>query len=241
MLNYLKSFLLHHNGDCRFLGVTPTLSIYVEEIFGDDDQLAQHVLASDGHLLHSVDESRNAASDFVPLYLPPDIVRPISVRYAQRLNYSGPRQRGMRDQERIVDVARALEVPTRIWLAQQTGLSMPMIMGVAESRVLAEALLTPPDTYLVCRRLRIAYALKKPQRDADQQWYDYDTLAIYAAHLYNATAHEVDLPPDDVFAGLPGVQLHRPMDCLACHQHLFVADGGDETRPSQVHIWRITE
>lgn len=241
MLNYLKSFLLQHNGDCYLLGVTPALTVYVQEIFGDDDQLAQHALTFDGGLLASADETRNAASDFAPLYLPPDLVRPMFVRHAQGLNYSGPRQRGLREQERIIDVVRALEVPTRIRLSQQTGIPMPLILGIAESRVLAEALLAPPDTYLVCRRLRIAYALPEPQRDTSRQWYDYDTLTIFAAHLYNPTRHDVELSPDEVFAGLPGVQLNRPMDCIVCHQHLFIADGGDTNRTSQIHIWRLIE
>lgn len=241
MIDYLKSILLHHNGDCRLLGVSPTLSLYIEEIFGDDDLLAQHTLSLDGEVLHSVDESLLDASDFIPLTLPLDVVRPSPIRYTSRLNFSGPRQRGLRDQERITDVVRALEVPTRIKLAQQINIPMPLILGVAESRVLAEALLIPPHTYLVCRRLRIACALPEPQRDADQQWYDYDTLAVYTAHLYNPTVHDVELPPDEVFAGLPGARLVRPMDCIMCHKHVFVADGGDAHHPSQIHVWRVTE
>ena len=241
MLNYLQSILLHHNGDCRLLGVSPTLALYVEEIFGDDDQLAQHTLSLDGKVLHSVDESINPASDFIPLTLPADVVRPSPIRHASRLNFSGPRQLGLRDLERITDVVRTLEVPTRIRLAQQINIPMPLILGVAESRVLAEALLTPPDTYLVCRRLRIAHALPEPQRDTDQQWYDYDTLAVYTAHLYNPVLNDVELPPDAVFAGLPGVRLVRPMDCIMCHEHVFIADGGDADRPSRIHIWRVTE
>jgi hypothetical protein len=241
MLNYLKTLPLPHNGDCRLLGVSPALSVYVEEIFDDTDLLAQHAITFEGYMQQSVDEARNPASDFVPLRLPTDIIRPSPIRHANRLNFSGPRQRGLRDQERIVDVVRALEVPTRIRLAQHIHLPMPQILGVAESRVLAEALLTPPDTYLVCRRLRIAYTLPEPQRDADQQWYDYDTLALYTLHLYNPAADDVELPPERVFAGLPGVQMLRPMDCIICYQHVFVADGGDANRPSQVHIWRVSE
>lgn len=241
MLNYLESILLQHNGDCRLLGVSPTLTLYVEEIFGDDDLLAQHALSLDGTLLHSVDESLNKTSAFIPLTLPPNVVRPSPVRQASSLNFSGPRQRGLREQERITDVVRALEVPTRVRLAQQINIPMPLILGVAESRVLAEALLIPPHTYLVCRRLRIAYALPEPQRDTDHQWYDYDTRTVYAAHLYNAAQDDVELPADEVFAGLPGVQLIRPMDCIVCHGHVFIADGGEANRLSQIHIWRITE
>lgn len=241
MLDYLKSLVLHHNGDCRLLGVTPALVAYVEEIYGEDDQLARHALAFDGSVLHSVDEALDPAPDFASLTLPADAVRPSPVRHTSRLTYSGPRQRGLRDHERITDVIRPLEVPTRIALAQQIHVPMPHILGVAESRVLAEALLIPPDTYLVCRRLRIAFALPKPQRDADQQWYDYDTVVLYAAHLYRAAGGDVELPPETVFAGLPGITLRRPMDCIVCHQHLLIADGGDSAHPSQLHIWRVTE
>lgn len=236
MIDYTDSISLPHTGDCRFLGVDPAMVIYVEEIFGDDDTLSQHAITLADGIIDST-----GGDDFVPLALPQPLVRPTPVRAARWLNFRGPRHRGLRDPERITDVVRALEVPTRIKLVQQLQLDIapPFLIGIAESQVMAEALLQAPDTYIVCRRLRIAYALEQPKRDAQNQLYDYDTLEIYAAHLYNAADGEVDLPPETVFAGLPGVQLLRPMDCMVYNQHLLVADGGKDDQPDRIHIWRI--
>ena len=116
-----------------------------------------------------------------------------------------------------------------------------MLLGVAESRVLAEAPLSPPDQYLVCRRVRIAHALETTERDADHQPYDYDTIPVYVAHPYHVTSGDLDVEPEIAFAGLPSIDLLRPMDCLVANHYLCVADGGHDTQKSRIHIWKISE
>jgi hypothetical protein len=128
-------------------------------------------------------------------------------------------------------------------LASQLALPVPppLIIGIAESVVLAEALITPPATFMVCRRLRLACALPETRRDSDGLPYDYDTKVIYTAHPYAADSGDIELPPDDVLGGLPGVRLRRPMDCMVCHGHLFIADGGMTDHNSRIHIWKIVQ
>jgi len=240
-LNFLTSVPLLHHDDCRLLGIDPDLTIYVEEIYGDDDLLAQHAITPAGAIIQSVDE-QESPNNFAPLALPANLQRPAPVNHAQKLSFSGPRQRGLREAERITDVVRPLEVPTKIKLIQQLKLDIlpPQILGIAESRVLAEAHLSP-DTCLVCRRLRIAYALTTPRYEADNQPYDYDTLELYTAHLYDVADNDIEVSPDIVLAGLPGVELSRPMDCIVFQRHLFVADGGSANRSSHVHVWQMRD
>lgn len=241
MLDYLNTLELAHNGDCHLLGMSSDKVIYAEEVYGDDDWLAQHALTLDGDRVQSVDEEDGQRADLVPLTLPTDLVRPQPVRHTQRLDFSGPRLRGLREAERIGDLVRPLTVPTRMTLGQRLGVAPAALLGIAESRVLAEALLTSQNSYLVCRRVRIAYVLSQPQRDAENQPYDYDTLVLYVAHPYDIDSGDIDVEPEIAFAGLPGVELMRPMDCLTANGYLCVADGGHEARHSRIHIWKIGE
>ena len=168
---------LAHNGDCYLLGMSPDNTIFVEEVYGPDDWLAQHAFTLDGQQLQSVDEDDGLRANLVPLTLPNDLIRPQSCHHTHRLNFSGsPRWRGLREYERVGDLMRPLSVPTRMTLGQRFGIAPPMLLGITESRVLAEALMTPPDLYFVCRRIRIAYALSQPQFDADHQPFDYDSI-----------------------------------------------------------------
>jgi hypothetical protein len=236
MIAYQNTLKLRHHGDCKILGITPDMTLYVEEIYGDDDWLAQHAVTLDGQFTQSVDDQHGQTTYFAPLHLPDDLIRPAPITTSEALNFTGPRQRGLREPERVQEVVRPLTVATKMQIIQQLGLDLapPLLLGIAESTVIAEAMLPP---LLVCRRLRLAYALITPQQDTDGQHYDYDTHVLYVAHRYETDDSE--LPPEIVFAGLPGVTLLRPMDCLAFNDYLFVADGGTPQRHSHIHIWRI--
>jgi hypothetical protein len=156
------------------------------------------------------------------------------------LDFLGPRHRGLRDLERVADIVRPLEVATKFRIARQLNLAIPpaLLLGLAESYVIAEAELIRPTDYLVCRRLRLAYALPEIQRDANGTPYDYDTLVVYIAHPYRREmGHEA--PVETVFAGLPGVQLNRPMDVILVDGHLFIADGGAGNIPARIHTWQV--
>ena len=152
---------LRHNGDCTLLGVTPDYTVYVEEIYGDDAKIAQHALALDGSLLASIDEGDAADGELRPLDLPPELIKSHSGWHTMALNFAGPRHRGLRAPERTLDLVRPLSVSEKMALVNQLQLDVlpPLLLGIAESYVLAETLISAPNLYFVCRRVRIAVAL----------------------------------------------------------------------------------
>ena len=238
-LEYVESWPLRHRGDCNLLGATGDGRLYVEEMYGDG-WLAQHALGPDGQIGESVDEDGGAGDDLHALTLPADAAHSQPGWHSVALNFAGPRHRGLRDPERIADVVQPIAIPDKMRLvgAYRLPTTPPMLLGLAESFVLAEAPLQLPHLFVVCRRVRLAYALPSPSVDADDRPYDYDTVVLYAAHVYDRTRQPDSLMPD-ADASLPGVALHRPMDCLTRADRLYVADGGDETRLACIHCWQI--
>jgi hypothetical protein len=238
-LEFLHTITLKHGGDCSLIGVTPDLTLYVEEVYGEG-WLAQHALNLNGDILQSLDEDEGRQTHESGLELPDDGERPQTGWHTMKLNFAGPRHRGMRGAERLLDVVRGLSVQEKMAAIERLKLEipLPLLFGLAESYVLAEAPVDEPNLYIICRRLRLAYGLPQEQLDGDGQPYDYDTQVVYATHFYDRS-QELDPPLDDVLAGLPGASLHRPMDCQIAGGHLFVADGGGETCLNAVHIWRI--
>jgi hypothetical protein len=241
MFDFLTTLSLKYAGDCSLLGIGPDLTVYVEESHGDDDQLAQHQITLDGQFIGSVDEVDRPSIPFRPLQLPLSVARPAPIQRTQQFNFAIGRYRGLREPERIADLVRPLDMATRFYLAEKSGLGLipPQILGLAESRVLAETPLGSGETWCVCQRLRIAYSLLQPRRDAQALWYDYDTLTIYLARLYMPGDDLLDLSADALRPSWPGVTVLRPLDCLATQAHLFIAEGGSGSMPSRVHIWRI--
>lgn len=236
-LHYLTQITLDHAGDCALMGAADGV-IYTEEYYGEDGWVAQHAVRLDGSRRASVDEDHGNCADFQPLELPANAITPRPVWAAMGLNFAGARHRGLREPERITEVARPLAVAEKMALAESLKLSImpPLLIGITESYVLAEAMFTPLNIYVVCRRMRLAYALPAARIDNGGLPYDYDTLPIYAAHLY--------LPDDEpplvsAVGAFAGVRLHRPMDCLIAGEHLYIADGGADDRLSAIHVWRI--
>lgn len=230
---------LAHNGDCGLLGIAPGPVVYVEEFYGDDGWLAQCALRLDGTVIAQMDEAHGARAGAPPLELPANLVKPASANHTRRLNFSGPRWRGLRAEERIDDMVFPLPVAAKMALAQRAQLDVPppLLLGIAESRVLAETQLGP-DCWLVCRRLRLAYALPQPRRADDGAPYDYDSCVLHLAHIWTPD-DDGELLTDAALAGLPGVQLHRPLDCLAAYGCLALADGGAPDRLAALHVWRF--
>jgi hypothetical protein len=238
-LEYATSHSLKHAGDCHLLGVRADGTVYVEEWYGDG-WAAQHVITIDGDWLQSVDEDSGAADDLEPLALPPDVVHPQPGWQTVALNFVGPRHRGLREPEHMSEAVQPFSIHDRMTLVSQFQLptTPPMLLGLAESYVLAEAPLHPPQTYVICRRVRLAYALPTVCRDADNQPYDYDTAVAYLAQIVDLTQDLPGLQPD-AEQRLPEAPLHRPMDCAVCGDWLVVADGGSTAHPAQVHWWRV--
>ena len=235
VFQYIRTSQLNHQSDCELIGIQPDMTLYVRE-YADDEAIV-HVLDGTGQLLQSFSEETFADSSIRAL----NLTKPTAPHLSAALNYAGPRHRGMREAERVQDIVRPLSIQTKMQVIQHLRLNiMPMaLLGIAESYVLAEALIEPEKRCVVCRRIRLAYALPQIQFDAENQPYDYDTIALYSAHLYDYPSAAPALDPEQVLSGLPGVNLQYPMDCLIYNQHLFIAENGHQGRTGAVHTWRI--
>jgi len=238
-LEFAASTPLIHSGDCSLIGISADLTVYAEEMYGEEGWLAQHIISPDRKIVASADENEGMNRHFETFALPDDLVRTQRCKHTAALNFGGARHRGLREPERIAELVRPLTFQTKMTMIERLKLKMspPMLLGVAESYVLAETLISP-DIFMVCRRLRLAYALSQPQFDSDHQPYDYDTLVLHIAHDYNPRTDD-EISPDRALAGLPGVQLRRPMDCIVRDQHLFIADGSLDEQVNAIHVWRI--
>ncbi len=238
-LEFLRTVSLRHGGDCNLIGVTPDLTVYVEEVYGEG-WLAQHAISLNGEFLQSIDEDEGRQTHSAALVLPDNGERPQTAWHTMKLNFAGPRHRGLRGADRLLDLVRGLSIQEKMSAIEHLRLDVPppLLFGLAESYVLAEAPVDEPHLYIICRRMRLAYGLAQEQTDSDGQPYDYDTRVVYAAHFYDRS-QELDPPLDMALNGLPGASLHRPMDCQIAGGCLFVADGGGDARLNALHIWRI--
>ncbi|MFN8373552.1 MAG: hypothetical protein U0694_11850 [Anaerolineae bacterium] len=221
-------------------GISPNHQLYVDMIYDLDDKLARYMLGLDGSITILADEGDETKPAEAPL--PPDLISPQRIEHNSRLNFSIGRFRGMREEERIADLLTPPSIYEKMALVQALNLPIlpPMLLGVAESAVLAMALLESPDTYLVCRRVRLAYTLTRPQLDESRQQYDYDTVTLHLAHSYNLHSDN-DTSLVDLLGAqpvlLPGAALHSPMDVMVYDDNVIVADGGNSQHPAAVHIW----
>ncbi|GEM_PF-360825 len=256
-LKHLYTISLRHDGDCSLIGATPEGTLYAEEIYGDEGWMAQHKISANGVILSSVDEDSGDSLQITPLAIPVDIVKPARVWHTMSLNFAGARHRGLRAPERVDEMVRTLSMQEKMAVIQRLDLDVipPMLIGMSESYVLAEAEIIHPTWFVVCRRIRFAYALpferididneSEPDGSPDGDPYDYDTRVIYVAHFFNPVDDD-DPPLISILEGLGGVTLYRPMDCLVAGDRLYIADGGelpvldDEAgRTSRVHVWQI--
>jgi hypothetical protein len=237
-VTYLTTLPLKYHGDCSLIGVTPDGTIYAEEVYGDEGWIAQHELRQDGTITRSVDESGGTQADIQPLALPADLTKPKTGWHTMGLNFAGPRHRGMRAPERTADLVQPLTIDEKMAFARRLKLDIPapMLMGIAESYVLAEADIVRPHLYFVCRRVRLALALPEEQQDDDGQPYDYETRVLYAAHFYDRGE---ELPTAALFDHLTDPPPQRPMDCMLMGDRLYIADGGSAELPSAIHVWRL--
>lgn len=233
-LHHVVSQPLHYDTTCGLIGVSPDRVVYAEELY--DDWIAQHAIQLDGGFITTVDEQAGRNRQFVPLQLPSGSVYPQSDSRNKALNFTGPRHRGLQEAERIRETVRPLSMQSKMALVDRLRLDVlpPMILGLVESRVISEAALPMPNQYIVCRRIRIAFGLPP----SHQRSYDYDSIELHIAHPYNSELQD-ELSVDEAFAGLPGVQLIHPTDCILSDGYLFLADGGRGRRRNQIHVWRI--
>ncbi|MFO7321831.1 MAG: hypothetical protein DIU68_008875 [Chloroflexota bacterium] len=239
-LEYRHSIPLRHGGDCTLLGIGPGPTLYAEEFYGPG-LMAQYAFHADGTLIACVDEGDASGADIRPLELPPDLVRSQPGWHTMSLNFAGPRHRGLAGPERLLDIVQPLSLQDKIHLIERFGLELTpvQLLGLAESYVLAEAPLMFPDVFVIARRIRVAFRMDEVREDEDGQPYDYDSVALYLAEIIDRRIERPQWLPEGE-ATLPGVQLHRPMDCIVSGNLLVIADGGEESRASQLHLWNIT-
>lgn len=238
---HTRTFALQHPSDPGLIGATPDGHVFVEEIYGRDGWLAQGRYDPVGARVDSIDEDQGRQPDVKPLPLPDDLIRPARVWHTMRLNFAGPRHQGNRELERVDAVVQPLSIGEKIAVAQHLGLAVPpLLIGLAESYVLAETQIVPPGQFVVCRRLRYAYALDPAQVDASGIPIDYDSGVVYVVQSIDLD-DDAEQPISDSLGHFGGVDLHRPMDCLLVGDRLYVADGGDPAadRLAQIHVWQV--
>lgn len=230
----VRRVMLPHEGDVSLLALSEN-RLWVEEMYGDQ-WMAQHCLDLDGGIIASADEDEGRGVNLRPLALPADALTPRRAWAAMRLNYAGSRHRGLREEDRLSDVLHAVSVADKFALAAWLNITPPAVLGVAESYVLAECPLAAPDDLLLCRRLRVAVAVPRQTGD-DGLPYDYETRTTFVLQRWLAGDDEPAL--EGALAGLDGVPLRRPMDCLRRGDRLYVAEGGETGQPAAVSVVEI--
>jgi len=232
---HLVTHELLYAGDCKLLGVTDDDDIYVEELYGDDDWLAQHRVLVDDGIVETVDEAEGNNLEAVWLTLPDDLIATNLRNCCDILNYTGARLRGIYEDERIDDVVLPLTVQNKIELVEfmEWDVNPMQLIGIAESVVLSHTQVE--DTMIVCRRVRVAYRLLQPT-----DTHDYDSLDVYVLHSF-MPEHGTSSELVDCLNDIDDVVLLRPMDCLFHKGRLYIADGGDGDDVSAIHIFEFSD
>ncbi|MDQ7036891.1 MAG: hypothetical protein Q9P01_19265 [Anaerolineae bacterium] len=172
------------------------------------------------------------------LSIPDNMVKPYAP-FQHPLNYSGGRYRGLREADRVAQWIQPLTIMEKMPLIQALKLTLPpmLLLGIAESRVLSEAQLSDSQS-IVCRRVRIAYALPQAQIDANGLPYDYESRLLYLAHTYDT---ETEAAPSIVTAlqGFDSMILQHPIDCIVQGSQLVLADASDGTNKCRILIFEI--
>lgn len=236
-LNHIVSIPLKQYGDCNIVGVAPDGEIYVEEIYGDEGWMIRHKIRPNGEIIASDDEQEASP---VRLSIPSTLIKPTRLWNTMTLNLAGARHRGKRSLERVDELVHTMTIHEKMALLKYLKLDIlpPQLLGLAESYVLAEAEVIHPNLFVVCRRLRAAYVLSSERIDENGDPYDYDTHPFYVVHFYDRTGDE-EVSLTEILGGFPNVTFCRPMDCMIAKNRLYVADGGDDGRVSQLHIWSL--
>jgi hypothetical protein len=222
---HLCNISLNYKGDCALCGITDAGVIYVEE--DDDENWIRYRIAPDYKILQSGE-----------IELPHHLIVPYSPT-DHPLNYNGIRYRGMREEDRVAAWAQPLPLIEKMSLLPLLNLNIaPMLLlGIVESHITSEAQLLDAVT-LVCRRVRMAYGLAQPLIDATGLPYDYDTVTLHVAHIYDAETNTAP-PLGEALQGLGGIKLQRPLDCVVHKDRLIVADASAGNQTNQLRIYEF--
>ncbi|MCY4072426.1 MAG: hypothetical protein OXG60_14110 [Chloroflexi bacterium] len=235
-LKLLTTIELSHAGDCALLGVDHEGCVYVEELYGEHDWLAQHKISLSEGLLESVDEQYGTVPPPAPLPLPELCGSPSTMKVFDHLNFSGARWRGRIVDERIQDLLRDLSIAEKIALVDYLDWDIdPLrLLGIAESIVLSCCPYGDGE-FLLCRRIRVAFRLPAAGRDDHGLDCDYDSIAVHLLHRLPGDA--LELP--DLRECLTCFDLCRPLDCMRVDGKLYLADGGEGEIKSALHVFEI--
>lgn len=217
-------------GTCALLGAWADGRVWLEAFDEVTDAYQQMIVSLEGGILQTSDGR-----------LFPDaagLIAPGNLTLDDDLTVRGARHRGLRSEDRIDDLVQPLTMAEKMMLVERLRLDVlpPQVIGLAESHVLARATTTQDDTVMVCRRLRIAYAMSQAKQDTDGQPYNYDTHSLHIAHFYNVQSFQPD-SLTDIWDHLPVDNLVTPVDCCRAELFLFVAEAGGVQQESRVHVF----
>ncbi len=195
--------------DAALLGVARNRTIFVVHLATDDI----HLYTFDGEKAQKVPPNTD---------LPPDLITP-KVPNLPALTFGGPRHYGNRAEERIDDAVYPLAMPQKMALGEQLGVMPPLVLGLTESYVTSAANL-PKGSKIVCRRVRVAYALMAPDEDGNT----YDSAPLWLAQVIDDTTN-ADLTD---LTSLPGVV--QPLDVVVYDGYAVLYDGA-----GTLHIYHV--
>ncbi len=235
-LKLLTTIELSHAGDCALLGVDSEGCVYVEELYGEHDWLAQHKISLSEGLLESVDEQCGRVQVHKLLPLPELHGGSVKATVFNHLDFSGARWRGRIVDERIEDLVRDLSIAEKIALLDYLDWEIdPLrLLGIAESIVLSCCPYSDGE-FLVCRRIRVAFRLPAAERNDHVLDCDYDSMEVHLLHRLLADA--LELP--DLRECLTHFDLCRPLDCMKVDGKFYLADGGEGAIKSALHVFEI--
>ncbi len=229
---HLFTVTLESADEIALLGAAPGGALHAESFAEAGDVVIRWRVSADGQEIQRLPEESAAFAE-----LPPGLTAPQTLPPGHPWDFSGARLRGLREEDRVSTLVQPLTIMQKMPLISHLGLAItPMqLLGVAESRLLAAATFPAGDGVL-CRRVRLAYALATVQHDDDGLPYDYDTIPLYLLHAYKPDADEPP-PLEDSLSDLAGVAIPRPMDCLYYEGRLIVADAGLPGEASRVLVF----
>ena len=234
-VNHLCTIPLQYTGICHILAVTDQQTIIVEEYYANHF-VAQHHIEPPDRFIITTDE-KHGQSCLVPIPTPAGSAVPPTTNPIPKLEHrTGAPQHGIRADDRIDSLVYPLTMSDKIRLAEQVPVPAPppMLIGLSESRVLSNLTL-PNDHRLICRHLRLAYALMTEKTLPSGQRINYNTVTIHRLQF---------LPDDESFTPLTltglytDEHLHRPTQCMRHGDRIYIADSGGD-QPNRVHIYHV--
>lgn len=237
-VEYLWTADLFYSDECSVIGVDPERGdILIEEV-DQDDLLTRYRIDRMGKRRVVVDEHRG--DNLAALPIPVSLIGP-NQPTAHSLNFVAGRWRGLREQEGLLQQVLSLPIVSKMDILKYLNLDIPpmLLLGLVESRVLSSVICTQPSSEIVCRRVRLAYALSEPRYAGDGLPYDYDTVTLYIAHFTDTNKSPED-GIADALRGFGGISLTAPVDCLSYENQLYILDSGLQQRSNRLHSWQIS-